>query len=46
MWLCGLAARPLTEMPERRTDGSRVLDCAVDLVALTCVKGGSKLLKR
>ena len=33
-------------MPERKTDGSRVVDTAADLVHLTCIKGGSKLLQR
>eukprot|EP00270_Netrium_digitus_P013258 TRINITY_DN4379_c0_g1_i2.p2 TRINITY_DN4379_c0_g1~~TRINITY_DN4379_c0_g1_i2.p2 ORF type:complete len:126 (+),score=26.29 TRINITY_DN4379_c0_g1_i2:101-478(+) len=43
---CTLAARPIQEMPERKTDGSRVVDAAKDLVYLMCVKGGTKLLKR
>ncbi|BBN17593.1 hypothetical protein MPTK1_7g15590 [Marchantia polymorpha subsp. ruderalis] len=37
---------PLTELPARKTDGSRVVDMAKDLVHLMCAKGGVKLLKR
>eukprot|EP00850_Spirogloea_muscicola_P014718 SM000107S14084 [mRNA] locus=s107:320042:322010:+ [translate_table: standard] len=38
--------RPLEEMPERRTDASRVVDAKADLVFLACAKGAIKLLKR
>lgn len=43
---CFKLARPLEQMPERKTDGSRVVDARGDLVAVACVKGGTKLLKR
>lgn len=43
---CVKLARPLTELPSRKTDGSRVIDMAKDLVHLMCAKGGVKLLKR
>ena len=39
-------ARPLPSLPERRTDGSRVVSTATDLVTLMAVKGGHKLIKR
>eukprot|EP00897_Mesotaenium_endlicherianum_P000314 jgi/Mesen1/10283/ME000079S09703 len=40
------SVRALTEMPERKTDRSRVVATATDLVSLACAKGGSKLLQR
>eukprot|EP00271_Cylindrocystis_brebissonii_P013275 TRINITY_DN32998_c0_g1_i1.p1 TRINITY_DN32998_c0_g1~~TRINITY_DN32998_c0_g1_i1.p1 ORF type:complete len:487 (+),score=99.33 TRINITY_DN32998_c0_g1_i1:534-1994(+) len=43
---CFKLARPITDMPERKTDKSRVVDTGKDLVYLVCVKGGTKLLKR
>ncbi|CAM6106012.1 unnamed protein product [Calypogeia fissa] len=43
---CIKLALPLTELPARKTDGSRVVDMAKDLVHLMCAKGGVKLLKR
>ncbi|CAI6007290.1 unnamed protein product [Closterium sp. NIES-65] len=43
---CFKFARPLSALPERRTDGSRVVEAATDLVTMMAVKGGQKLLKR
>ncbi|CAI5517063.1 unnamed protein product [Closterium sp. Naga37s-1] len=43
---CFKLARPLSALPERRTDGSRVVEAATDLVTMMAVKGGQKLLKR
>ncbi|CAI5474381.1 unnamed protein product [Closterium sp. Yama58-4] len=43
---CFKLARPLSVLPERRTDGSRVVEAATDLVTMMAVKGGQKLLKR
>ncbi|GJP29469.1 hypothetical protein CLOM_g16660 [Closterium sp. NIES-68] len=42
---CFKLARPLSALPERRTDGSRVVETATDLVTMMAVKGGQKLLK-
>ncbi|GBG46512.1 hypothetical protein CBR_g79910 [Chara braunii] len=43
---CFKLARILSEMPERKTDNSRVVEVGKDLCSLVCAKGGTKLLKR
>eukprot|EP00899_Mesostigma_viride_P028320 jgi/Mesvir1/8673/Mv02613-RA.1 len=43
---CMKLARHLEEMPERRTDNSRVVDMAKDMCLLAVVKGEVKTIKR